>query len=153
MPAVPLFWQNTILYQFFRLLQKELAIGKIHQAYQLERKQYNRGVGFGKPLSVFQERVSDCIISGHRNQKHDAIEEIRWLSFLASEARLSGGIGGRGVFEQATHLVQIAAPLLGRLTEPPCTPSASSMRAMTPLHEVGDSSTPILTEIWVRPGC
>ena len=68
MPAVPLFWQNTILYQFFRLLQKVLVTGKIHQAYQLERKQYNRGVGFGKPLSVFQERVSDCIISGHRNQ-------------------------------------------------------------------------------------
>lgn len=79
MPAVPLFWQNTILYQFFRLLQKVLVTGKIHQAYQLERKQYNRGVGFGKPLSVFQERVSDCIISGHRNQRK---QQHRWESVL-----------------------------------------------------------------------
>ena len=61
--------------------------------------------------------------------------------------------GGRGVTEQATHLDQIAAPLLGGLTEPPRAPSASFMRAMTPPHEVGDSSTPVLTrdsgETWV----
>lgn len=59
----------------------------------------------------------------------------------------------RGVTEQATHLDQIAAPLLGGLTEPPRAPSASFMRAMTPPHEVGDSSTPVLTrdsgETWV----
>ena len=82
-----------------------------------------------------------------------AFQEGSDLVQMAKEARQSGGIGEGGVTEQATHLVQIAAPLLGRLTEPPCAPSASSMRAMTPLHEVGDSSTPILTEIRVRPGC